>query len=48
MYFLLSSDIISWECRKQKCIVLFSTESEFIGLSEACRESFKAIKIQNN
>lgn len=38
MCFLLSDGVISWECRKQKCIALSSTEAEYVGLSEACRE----------
>lgn len=29
---------ISWACRKQTCVVLSSTEAEYIALAEACRE----------
>lgn len=39
MCFLLSNGAISWECKKQKCIALSSTESEYISLSEACKEA---------
>lgn len=30
---------ISWGCRKQACVALSSTESEYIALTEACQEA---------
>ena len=29
---------ISWDCRKQTCVALSSTEAEYIALAEACQE----------
>lgn len=46
MCFLLSDGVISWECSKQKCVALSSTESEYIGLSEACREALYLKRLQ--
>lgn len=46
MCFLLSDGAISWECRKQKCVALSSTESEYMGLSEACREALYLKELQ--
>lgn len=46
MCFLLSDGVISWECSKQKCVALSSTESEYIGLSEACREALYLRRLQ--
>lgn len=37
--FQLNNGTVSWCCRKQSCVALSSTESEFISLSEACREA---------
>lgn len=37
--FIVHGAIISWACRKQKCVALSSTEAEFIALSEACQEA---------
>lgn len=37
--FLLSGAAISWETKKQKTVALSSTEAEYMGLSEACREA---------
>lgn len=38
MCFLLFDGAISWESRKQKYVTLSSTESEYVGLSKACRK----------
>lgn len=38
-YVFLLGGPISWSCRKQTCVALSSTESEFIALSEAAREA---------
>lgn len=46
MCFLLSNGVISWECRKQKCVALSSTELEYVGLSEACREELYLRSLQ--
>lgn len=32
--------VISWSCKRQKCVALSSTEAEFIALSEASKEAF--------
>lgn len=37
--FLLANGPISWECQKQKTLALSSTEAEYIGISEATKES---------
>lgn len=37
--FKLSSGPVSWQCMKQKTVALSSTESEYIALSEACKEA---------
>ena len=36
--FTLNGGAISWSCRKQTCVSLFSTEAEYIALSEASQE----------
>ncbi|BES98092.1 Hydra magnipapillata [Nesidiocoris tenuis] len=36
--FKMSGAAISWECRKQKCIALSSTEAEYVAISESCKE----------
>lgn len=38
--FFVNGAIVSWACRKQRCVALSSTEAEFISLSEACQEAF--------
>lgn len=42
--FELSGAAISWESRKQKVVALSTTEAEYIGISECCKE---AIYLQN-
>ena len=37
--FRLNGGVVSWCCRKQNCVALSSTESEFIALSECCQEA---------
>lgn len=37
--FSLSKYVISWNCSKQKCIALSSTEAEYVAISEACKEA---------
>lgn len=46
MCFMLCDGVISWECKKQKCVALSSTESEYVGLSEACREAMYLKELQ--
>ena len=36
---MLHGGIISWACHKQTCVALYSTEAEFVALSEACQEA---------
>ncbi|GBN10581.1 Retrovirus-related Pol polyprotein from transposon TNT 1-94 [Araneus ventricosus] len=36
--FMLSNSVISWESRKQKTVALSSTESEYMSLSDSCKE----------
>lgn len=42
--FKLNGGVVSWTCRKQKCVSLSSTEAELISLCEAIKE---AIWLQN-
>lgn len=37
--FMLFGAAISWSCKRQTCVAMSSTESEFIALSEACKEA---------
>ena len=37
--FQINNGSISWCCKKQTCVALSSTESEFISLSETCKEA---------
>ncbi|CAH2103269.1 unnamed protein product [Euphydryas editha] len=37
--FKLSNSLISYECRKQRCVALSSTEAEYISISEASKEA---------
>lgn len=37
--FKYGGNTISWECRKQTCVSLSSTEAEYIALSEAAKEA---------
>jgi hypothetical protein len=34
----LGSNVINWESRKQRCIALSSTESEFISINDVCKD----------
>ncbi|GBM59824.1 Retrovirus-related Pol polyprotein from transposon TNT 1-94 [Araneus ventricosus] len=36
--FMLSNSVLSWESRKQKTVALSYTESEYISLSDSCKE----------
>lgn len=38
-YVFMLKGAVSWICKRQDCVSLSSTESEFIALSEACKES---------
>ncbi|KAG6438793.1 hypothetical protein O3G_MSEX000229 [Manduca sexta] len=44
--FVLSNGVISWECKKQKTIALSSTEAEYMGMSEACKEALYLRNLQ--
>lgn len=37
--FRCGNSLINWECRKQACVALSSTEAEYIALSEATKEA---------
>lgn len=37
--FQFNNSTISWACRKQSCVVLSSTEAEYVALAEACQEA---------
>lgn len=39
MCFKLAGSIVSWEAKKQKTVALSSTESEYMGIADACREA---------
>lgn len=45
--FMLSGSVISWNCSKQKCISLSSTEAEYVSLSEACKEAVYLRNLQH-
>lgn len=44
--FELSGAAISWESRKQKVVALSSTEEEYIGISECCKEAIYLQSLQ--
>lgn len=37
--FLINGGVVSWVCRKQTCMALSTTETEFIALFSACQEA---------
>lgn len=37
--FKFCGSVISWECKKQKTVALSSTEAEYMGITEACKEA---------
>lgn len=37
--FKIGNSVVSWESRKQKTVALSSTEAEYMGLSDACKEA---------
>ncbi|GBM44553.1 Retrovirus-related Pol polyprotein from transposon TNT 1-94 [Araneus ventricosus] len=43
--FMLSNSVISWKSRKQKTVALSSTESEYMSLSDSCKESLYLQKL---
>ncbi|GBN39235.1 Retrovirus-related Pol polyprotein from transposon TNT 1-94 [Araneus ventricosus] len=43
--FMLSNSVISWESRKQKTVALSSTESEYMSLSDSCKEALYLQKL---
>lgn len=45
--FMLSGCVISWGCKPQKSVALSSTESEYIAISEACKEAVYLRNLQN-
>ncbi|KAI8424616.1 hypothetical protein MSG28_003049 [Choristoneura fumiferana] len=44
--FMLSGGAISWESKKQKTVALSSTEAEYMGISEACKEAIYLRNLQ--
>lgn len=44
--FMLSGSLISWCSRKQKNVTLSSTESEYVAISECCKELFYLRNLQ--
>lgn len=45
--FQLSGGLISWRSQKQKTIALSSTEAEYIGISECCKEAIYLRNLQS-
>ncbi|GBO01753.1 Retrovirus-related Pol polyprotein from transposon TNT 1-94 [Araneus ventricosus] len=43
--FMLSNSVISWESKKQKTVALSSTESEYMSLSDSCKEALYLQKL---
>ncbi|GBL82432.1 Syntaxin-binding protein 5 [Araneus ventricosus] len=43
--FMLSNSVIPWESRKQKIVALSSTESEYMSLSDSCKEALYLHKL---
>lgn len=43
--FMLAGSVISWEAKKQKTVALSSTEAEYMGVAEACREAVYLINL---
>jgi len=39
--FMLTECPVTWKSRKQRTVALFSTETEYMALSEASKEAFK-------
>lgn len=37
--FMLAGSVVSWEAKKQKTVALSSTEAEYMGITDACREA---------
>ncbi|GBN31996.1 Retrovirus-related Pol polyprotein from transposon TNT 1-94 [Araneus ventricosus] len=42
---MLSNSVISWKSRKQKTVALSSTESEYMSLSDSCKEALYLQKL---
>lgn len=45
--FTLSSGLISWGSKKQKNVTLSSTEAEYVGISECCKEAIYLRNLQS-
>lgn len=45
--FKVGSNMISWECKKQNCVALSSTEAEYVALSEASKEAVYLHRLVN-
>lgn len=45
--FTLSGGLISWGSKKQKNVTLSSTEAEYVGISECCKEAIYLRSLQN-